>query len=543
MATTTEPVHKVDISADVTVDAARATESERSMTLLEGLKTYPKAVGWSVLLSTAIVMEGFDLVLINSLYGLPAFQKKFGSPAGDGTYQVSAPWQTGLSNGALVGEILGLFFAGMAVERFGYRKTMIGALIMIACFIFIVFFAQNITMLLIGEILCGIPWGVFQTVTTTYAAEVCPTALRAYLTTYVNLCWVFGQFLSSGVLKSVAHRSDAFAYKLPFALQWIWPVPLITGLIFAPESPWWLVRRGRKEQAKVQLLRLTSRNQPNFDADETINMMEYTTEFEKAQRSGASYLDCFKGVNLRRTEIVCATWIVQNLCGATFMGYSTYFYEQAGLDVSNSFSLSLGQYALGAVGTMSSWFLMARFGRRSLYIYGQIIMIIVLSTIGFIALAPRSNAGAQWAIGSMLLVFTFTYDATVGPVCYSLVAELSSTRLRNKSIVIARNLYNVSGIVVNILTPRMLNPTAWNWGAKSGFFWAGLCLICLVWTFFRLPEPKGRTYAELDMLFEQKVSARKFASTDVNPFAASTDLMDNQIPEKGTPVHVEVTSS
>lgn len=460
MATSTEPVHVVDISADVAVDAARATESERSMTLLQGLKTYPKAVGWSVLLSTAIVMEGWDLVLINSLYGLPAFQKKFGSPVGDGTYQVSAPWQTGLSDGALVGEILGLFFAGMAVERFGYKKTMIAALIMITCFIFIVFFAQNIAMLLVGEILCGIPWGIFQTVTTTYAAEVCPVALRAYLTTYVNLCWVFGQFLSSGVLKGVAGRADAFAYKLPFALQWIWPVPLIVGLVFAPESPWWLIRRGRKEQAKVQLLRLTSRNQPNFDADETIAMMHYTTEFEKAQRAGSSYADCFKGVNLRRTEIVCGTWVAQYLCGTTFMGYSTYFYEQAGLDVSDSFSLSLGQYALGALGTISSWFLMARFGRRSLYIYGQVLMLCLLLIIGFTALAPRSNTGAQWAIGSMLLIFTFIYDATIGPVCYSLVAEMSSTRLRNKSIVLARNLYNISGIVVNILTPRMLNPTA-----------------------------------------------------------------------------------
>jgi len=542
MATNTEPVHRVDVSADVAIDAARATESERSMTLLEGVKTYPKAVGWSVLLSTAIIMEGFDLVLISSLFGLPAFQKKFGSPAADGTYQVTASWQTGLSNGALIGEITGLFFAGMAVERFGYRKTMIGALIMVACFIFIVFFAQNITMLLVGEILCGIPWGVFQTVTTAYAAEVCPTALRAYLTTYVNLCWVFGQFLSSGVLKSVSHRSDPFAYKLPFALQWIWPVPLILGLAFAPESPWFLIRRGRKEEAKVQLLRLTSRNQPNFDADETIAMMHYTTEFEKAQQAGASYADCFKGVNLRRTEIVCATWIVQYLCGTTFMGYSTYFYEQAGLNVSNAFSLSLGQYALGALGTISSWFLMTRFGRRSLYIYGQIIMMCLLLIIGFTALAPKSNTGAQWAIGSMLLIFTFTYDATVGPVCYSLVAEMSSTRLRNKSIVLARNLYNVSGIVVNILTPRMLNPTAWNWGAKSGFFWAGLTLICLVWTYFRLPEPKGRTYAELDMLFEQRVSARKFASTVVDPFAASTGLADDRMPEKGAKIHVEVTN-
>lgn len=56
----------------------------------------------------------------------------------------------------------------------------------------------------------------------------------------------------------------------------------------------------------------------------------------------------------------------------------------------------------------------------------------------------------------------------------------------------------------------MLNPTAWNWGAKAGFFWAGCTALCLLWAFFRVPETKGLTYAELDLLFEQGVSARQF---------------------------------
>lgn len=85
---------------------------------------------------------------------------------------------------------------------------------------------------------------------------------------------------------------------------------------------------------------------------------------------------------------------------------------------------------------------------------------------------------------------------------------------------LARNAYNVGGIIANILSPRMLNSTEWNWGAKSGFFWAGTGAICIIWTFFRLPETKDRSYGALDILFEQKVSARKFASTEVDMFAS-----------------------
>ncbi|KAK3679185.1 hypothetical protein LTR78_000746 [Recurvomyces mirabilis] len=537
--------HVAAVPTNIAQDAAKAANAETSMTLREGLKLYPCAVAWSVAISACIIMEGFDIVLINSLYGLPAFQKRYGQEQPDGSYSVSAAWQSGLSNGALVGEIAGLMFVGYAAEKFGYKKTMIAALIWIILCIFLAFFAQNLTMLLVGEILCGISWGAFQTLTTTYASEVCPVALRHYLTTYVNLCWVFGQFLASGALKGVADKMGPIAYKLPYGLQWIWPVPLIVVLALAPESPWWLVRQGRKDDAKHSLLRLTSaKGNPDFDPDETINMMIYTTELEKAHTKSASYAACFRGVDLRRTEIVCVVWAIQTLCGSAFMGYSTYFYEQAGLDVSSAFSLSLGQYSLGAVGTIISWFLMGWFGRRTLYLWGQIILAGLLIVIGCVGILPRTNTGASWGIGSMMLIYTFLYDATVGPVCYSLVAEMASTRLRNKSVVLARNLYNITGLIANVLTPHMLNPQSWNWGAKAGFFWAGSCILCATWTYFRLPEPKGRTYAELDILFDAKVSARKFKTTEVQSFAnISETSMDTTYPSEKHDTDVQIERS
>jgi SP family general alpha glucoside:H+ symporter-like MFS transporter len=145
------------------------------------------------------------------------------------------------------------------------------------------------------------------------------------------------------------------------AIQWIWPVPILIGVIFAPESPWqvphpspptnltfvnrWLIRKGRTEDAKKSLLKLTSSKNADesFDVDQTIAMMVTTNELEKALESGTGYLDCFKGIDLRRTEIVCITWTIQNLCGSAFMGYSTYFYEQAGLPTVDAFDMSMAQ--------------------------------------------------------------------------------------------------------------------------------------------------------------------------------------------------------
>lgn len=512
-----------EINPNLLNEAAFATDAEIKMTLREGLKTYPHAVGWSILLSSAIIMEGFDVVLIGNFFGFPQFNKKYGYQEADGSYNISAKWQTSLSNGANVGEILGLFINGIVSERYGYRKTMIGSLMLLTCFIFIVFFAPSIEVLLVGEILMGIPWGVFQTLTTAYASEVCPTALRAYLTTYVNLCWVIGQLIASSVLRGLLSRQDQWAYRIPFALQWFWPIPIIIGCIFAPESPWWLVRHNRVKDAENSLRRLTSNKEGGIDIEKTVSMMIHTNELEKEMTSGTSYWDCFKGTDLRRTEVSCMVWGIQTLCGSGLMGYSTYFLQQAGVPTTKSFDFTMGQYALGICGTVSSWFLMTRIGRRALYIWGLVGLFILLIVIGCIAI-PHKNLGI--ATGAILLVYTFVYDITVGPVCYSLVAELSTTRLRAKSIVLARNFYNVIGILNNIITPRLVNPDSANWKGKAGFFWAGSCLLCIIYCYFRLPEPRGRTYAEMDVLFENKVPARKFHKTIVDPFHGSVQSAD-----------------
>jgi hypothetical protein len=66
--------------------------------------------------------------------------------------------------------------------------------------------------------------------------------------------------------------------------------------------------------------------------------------------------------------------------------------------------------------------------------------------------------------------------------------------------------------------PKFLLASEWNWGGRTGLFWGGMAFLCIVWSYFRLPEMKGRTYGELDTLFAEKVSARKFKSTVVDQF-------------------------
>lgn len=78
-----------------------------------------------------------------------------------------------------------------------------------------------------------------------------------------------------------------------------------SGIVFAPESPYWLVKKGRTEDAEKALMRLSTRSSGYSDEDarKQVAMMSHTNEIEKAATAGVSFIDCFRGVNLRRTEI------------------------------------------------------------------------------------------------------------------------------------------------------------------------------------------------------------------------------------------------
>jgi MFS family permease len=127
--------------------------------------------------------------------------------------------------------------------------------------------------LLVGEILDGLILGTYATIAPAYASEVCPIALRGVLTAYINLCLVMGQLLANDMLAGTSQLSTHWAYSAPFAIQWLWPLIILIGVFFAPESPWWLVRKGRIEDAENALIRLAS---STVDVKPTLAMSRQT---------------------------------------------------------------------------------------------------------------------------------------------------------------------------------------------------------------------------------------------------------------------------
>jgi SP family general alpha glucoside:H+ symporter-like MFS transporter len=497
-------------------DARDATAKEHSLSLWDTFKVYRRAVFWSACISFSCVMEGYDCNLISSFYALPAFQQKYGIPLGDGSYTISANWQLGISIAANGGMIIGGAFGGYIVEFTGYRRLFLGAYICLAGCIFITFFAPSIEILFAGELLCGICWGVFSCLVNAYGSEILPAKLRTFLLMFVEMCWAIGNLVSAGVLYAFVGNTTKWAYRIPFAIQWAWIVPLSIAVVFAPESPWWLIRKHRLGEAEKTLSRLAD-SKLGVNPKNTVAMMVHTNELELEMQSGVSYWDCFKGVDLRRTEISCMAMLATSVTCFGIPGYTTYFFELAGLPVSASYQMNIGQTAIGLFANMCGQVNGRFFGRRTLYLWGLGALTVIFFLLAFISFADTK--ASMWVQSVLLLLWSFSFSQTIGPTGFIIPSEVSSTRLRAKTTSLARMCYYVPTIISNVASPYMLNETEGNWRGKAAFFTAGLALIWYVWAYFRLPESKFRTYEELDILFASRVGAREFTMFDIEPYA------------------------
>ncbi|KAH9223011.1 putative maltose permease [Leptodontidium sp. 2 PMI_412] len=487
-----------------------ANQDDHDITAIQALRKNPTTVLWCAYAIWILVLNSFENQAAGSALGIPQFRKDFGYAFG-GDYVLPADWQGAFSGGPVASAVFGSFAAGWIADKIGRKLTYA------ICFLFSVIgitlevVATNSPIFFGGKFVNGFAIGGFISVSFTYIGEIAPTALRGILSSAAAIAFTFGPFLVALIQKGEGSKTTRWAYRSIFVAQYGVLAIGVAGWPFMPESPWWLLSKGKEAKAANALRKLGYTPE---DVEKRMAAIVLTLEEVKRETEGASFLECFRKSNLRRTMISIAPLSIQALSGVFFVSaYSTYYYQSV-YSSDMSFILQIVQQVLSLIGNVCSWFIIDRIGRRNSQFYGLLLLTVILVVTA--ALATVGSLPALKGSCALILLYCFVYNVTIGATAFTILTESSTSRLRVKTIAIGNALQN--GIFLTSRTqtmwsfviPFVFNPDKAALGGKTCFIFAGLAVFCLIYLWFCQPETAGRTYEELDEMFIKGVPAREF---------------------------------
>jgi sugar porter (SP) family MFS transporter len=450
--------------------------------------------------------RGFDAQINGAMIAVASFRRDFGYEL-NGEMILPADWQSAFNVASSIGQFFGGFLCSWLADRVGRKRSLLCGVILCTGGAFGEIFASTRAAFLVSKLILGVGLGFYLTLGPLMCSEIAPVVLRGLSTAGVNLGICIGQLLSNSVVKGFGERTDRWAYAGPFAIQLFFTIVLLAGLPFAPESPWYLVRQNQPERARASLKKLWGQD---FDTTNLLNRIGASVE-ESAQQAKATFVDCFRGTNLLRTGISLGGFVCQHLVGIIFvLGYSTYFFELAGLETTHSFDLGVGVTACGVLGNFLSWFVLNSFGRRKTFLSGMSALTLLLLLIGIMDVVPTD--AAKWVQSSCTVIYAFVYFMTVGAISFVLLGEVSTILLRAKTTALATAIQAVFGIVMNVVIPYLINPDEADLKGKVGFVFGGCAAVATMVSWVYIPELKGRTFDEIDIMFARRVPPRRMGA-------------------------------
>lgn len=389
----------------------------------------------------------------------------------------------------LFGCIGGVMLAGKAGDRYGRKKVL-----MLAALLFFVSAtgsaaAHSLPVFVFARVMGGLAVGVASILSPMYIAELAPAKYRGTLVSLNQLAIVIGilvAFFSNYLLVDTGENNWRWMLLVMAAPA----VLLFVSLFLVPESPRWLVARGKNGEA----FRVLVKTSGNELARKELTEIERT--LESREKSNFRDLMTPKIRPLLFTGIILA--VFQQITGInTIMYYAPKIFANVGQSNDSALLQTILIGGTNLAFTLVAMVLIDRFGRKRLIIAGSAGMMLMLTGLSFLFF---NNQGSGVLVLAFILGYIAFFAASLGPALWVVAAELFPNRLRNKGMSAAIISLWVACTVVTIVFPIMLEKLS---GGITFLIFALICLINLLFVVKYVPETKGKTLEELEKQFAQ----------------------------------------
>ncbi|KAJ6007713.1 Major facilitator superfamily domain general substrate transporter [Penicillium herquei] len=368
-------------------------------------------------------------------------------------------------------------------------------------------FTQHWGQLVATRMLLGIGMGLKEVTVPISSAENAPTNIRGALVMSWQLWTAFGIFLGTCANLAVVNTSP-IAWRLQLGSAFIPAVPLVFGIWFCPESPRWLLTKGRHREAYKSLLRL--RNSP-LQATRDLYMINCQLSLEKAMLDASGYAktenalvllkELFTVPRLRRATLASTVVMIgQQMCGINIIAFYSSTISPYVAGASNIEAL-LASFGFGLINFIFAWpavWSIDYFGRRTLLLFTFPHMFWTLLAAGFSFWIPMTSIAHIGCIALFIYLFDSFYSPGEGPVPFTYSAEAFPMSHREIGMAWAVAVNSLGGAVLSLTFSWMLH----SFTSQGAFgFYAGLNLVALVLIFLFVPETSKRSLEELDYVF------------------------------------------
>ncbi|TVY88902.1 MFS glucose transporter [Lachnellula willkommii] len=456
---------------------------------------------------------GFDISSMSAIISTHAYKCYFNQ--GDTPCQgPQANVQGGITAAMPGGSWLGALVSGYLSDRLGRKRAIqIGAAIW--CIGSILVCASNgIAMLIVGRIVNGFSVGICSAQVPVYITEIAPPSKRGRLVGAQQWAITWGILVMFYISYGCSFIDGTAAFRVPWGLQMVPAIILFGAMLFLPESPRWLAKKDRWEEA-VEVLALTHAkgdiNSP-FVAKEMAEIRE-TVDFERAN-ADVTYFELLSPKMINRTHIGVFTQIWSQLTGMNvMMYYITYIFTMAGLGSSVLLPSSI-QYIINVVMTVPALLYIDRWGRRPTLLIGAFLMMLwlfinagVLATYSKVPYRGQFSTNAESmsitgapakAVIACTYLFVASYAPTWGPVSWIYPPELYPLRVRGKAVALATSANWAFNFALAYFVPPAFANIRWKVYVVFGVF----CIAMFIHTFFVFPETSQKPLEEVEEIFD-----------------------------------------